>query len=120
MTPTISHSPIFMLTSRFAWTPPNRIESPCASSTDIGDLHLLRTVVVEVELLAEHPPLDRADLLPDPAGRLRERQQEQQRPDHERRQLWRELAREVPAHPVPPVGDQVEHRAHAPHVAEQD
>src|SRR3712207_2355705 len=87
ITPTISCSWIFTLTSRLAWTPPKRLAMPRASSTDIGDLHLLRPLRVRVELPARQPALERPDLLADAAGRRYQRQQQQDRSQHQRRQL---------------------------------
>src|ERR1041384_7493796 len=89
MTPTISHSPTEMLTSVLANTPPNRIETLRVSSTDIGDLHLLQPTVLQVELLAAEPAHDRTDLLADPTREEDERDQQEDRPDHERRDLGR-------------------------------
>src|SRR5687768_7463853 len=94
MTPTISHSPTEMLTSRAAWTPPKRIEQPLVSSTDIGDLHLLLAAVVDVEAVAAQPAEDGPDLLADAARVHRQRQEEQQRPEDQRRDLGGERRRE--------------------------
>src|SRR5688572_3636298 len=69
MMPTISHSPSRMLTSRAAWMPPNRMERPWVSSTDIADRHLLDVPGVQVEAVPGKPSLDRTDLLPQPARR---------------------------------------------------
>ena len=52
MIPTISHSPMKMLTSEAAFTPPNRIEQPRVSSTDVRHLHFLQTPVVDVEAVS--------------------------------------------------------------------
>src|SRR4028119_1149417 len=92
MMPTISHSPTARLTSLAACTPPKRMEQLRTSSTDIGDLHLLGTVVVQVEPVPREPALERTDLLPDPAREADEGQDEQQRPDDERGQLGRQLS----------------------------
>src|SRR6185436_160997 len=85
ITPTISYSSTAMLTSRLAWTPPKRMDSSWASSTDIGDLHLLQPSVVEVEAMPGHPPLDRSDLLADAARELDQVDQEEQGSDDQRR-----------------------------------
>src|SRR5215216_3347984 len=93
MMPTISHSSREMLTSRAAWTPPKRMERLRASSTDIADLHLLRSAVLQVEAAAAEPPLDGPDLLADPPGEAGERQEQQDRPDDERRELLGQVLR---------------------------
>src|SRR5829696_1170065 len=90
MMPTISYSPMAMLTSRLACTPPKRIERSYASSTDIGDLHLLQPSIVDVEPVSRHPADDRAQLLPDASGELDQGQQQQERADDERGDLERQ------------------------------
>src|SRR5437773_7553378 len=84
MTPTISHSPTKMLTSDAALTPPNRIEQPSVSSTDVCHLHLTQAAVVNVEAVPGQPAHEGTDLLADPAGKQRQRQQQQQGAEHER------------------------------------
>src|SRR5687768_2905889 len=95
MMPTISHSPTAMLTSRAACTPPNRMEQPRASSTDIADLHLLLAAVVEVEAMPAEPPRQRTQLLADAAGVLGEREQQEDGAEHQRRVLLRQERQEA-------------------------
>src|SRR5918998_5871470 len=104
MMPTISHSSRAMLTSRAACTPPKRMDRLRASSTDIGDLHLLRPPVLQVEAATAQPPLDRSDLLADPTREPGEGQEQQDRTDDERGQLLREVAgrRDVGQQPLQP------------------
>src|SRR5687768_6812219 len=83
MMPTISHSPMVMLTFEFARTPPNVIDAERTSSTDIGDEHLPQAPVVDVELVPEQPLRDRTKLLADPPREDRQREQEQQGAEHE-------------------------------------
>src|SRR5215216_5674511 len=85
ITPTISHSPTETLTSRLACTPPNRMDRSYASSTDIGDLHLLQAAIMQVEAVSAHPALDRANLLADAARKLDQVEQQEERPDDQRR-----------------------------------
>src|SRR5688572_8598953 len=94
MTPTISHSPTAIDTSRAACTPPKRIEQLRVSSTDIGDLHLLVAAVVRIEPVAAEPAEERAQLLAEPARVQREGQQQEQRAEHERRDLGRQRRRQ--------------------------
>src|SRR5680860_545574 len=93
MMPTISHSPTEMLTSVFAKTPPKRMDTLRVSSTDIADLHLLRTSVTQVEATPAQPAHHGPDLLADPARIERAREQQQDRADHERRDLAAEVGR---------------------------
>src|ERR1044072_5557046 len=84
MTPTISHSPACSVTFLAACTPPKRIEQPRTSSTDIAHPHFALVGVPETEPATAQPALQRPDLLPDPAGMAGEREDQQQRPDHDR------------------------------------
>src|SRR5438270_14004406 len=81
MTPTISHSPAFRLTSRAACTPPKRIEQPRTSSTGTADPPFRVAGVLEREARAPQPALDGPDLLADAAGVAGQRVQQQQRSD---------------------------------------
>src|SRR5256885_9659813 len=90
MMPTISNSPTVMLTSRAACTPPNRMDSSRASSTDIGDHHLLHATRRPVEPLAGDPQLDRLHELSDASGQACQDDEEQHGPHHTRRPLGRE------------------------------
>src|SRR3990170_6386381 len=81
ITPTISHSPAFRLTSRLAWTPPKAMEQSRASSTDITDPDLGLAGPVEAETATLQPALDRPDLLADAARVGGEGEEQEQRPD---------------------------------------
>src|SRR5688572_5593244 len=76
MIPTISHSDTATDTSRFACTPPKRMDTSTVSSTDIGDLHLLQPAVVGVEAAPAEPADDGTDLLADAAGERRQVEQQ--------------------------------------------
>src|SRR5688572_102300 len=93
MMPTISHSATATDTSRLACTPPNLIETWRASSTDIGDLHLLQAPVAGVEAAPAEPAHDGPDLLADAAGEARQVEQQEERADDERSDLRRQVAR---------------------------
>src|SRR5437879_12189809 len=84
MMPTISNSSTWMVTSRAACRPPKRIESSRASSTDIGDHHLLHAPSCPVEPLAGDPLLDRAHDLADAPRHPREHDEQEHRPDDPR------------------------------------
>src|SRR5436305_6008063 len=90
MMPTISNSPTVMLTSRAACTPPNRMDRSRASSTDIGDHHLLHATGRPVEALARDPELDGLDELTDAAGQSGQHDEQEHGPDDARRPLRRE------------------------------
>src|SRR5712691_6195453 len=90
MTPTISHSPARRLTSRAACTPPKRMEQPRTSSTDIAHLDFGVVGVLEAEPPAPQPALQRADLLPPPAGVASQREQQPHRSDPDRDVLLRQ------------------------------
>src|SRR5215217_8117017 len=93
MIPTISHSEMATEMSRLACTPPNRMDTSTVSRTDIGDLHLLEPAVVEVEAAPAEPADDGPQLLADAAGEHGEVEQQEQRPDDQRGDLGREVAR---------------------------
>src|SRR5688572_24025518 len=84
MMPTISHSPIVIVTSEFARTPPKAMLAWLTSSTDIGDEHLPQSAVLDVELVSQEPLGDRTDLLADAAREQREGEQQQQGAEDER------------------------------------
>src|SRR5215210_5285866 len=83
MTPTISHSPACRLTFLAACTPPNRMEQPRTSSTDIAHPHFGLVGVFEAEPPAPQPALQRPDLLPHPAGMAGQGEEQEQWPDDE-------------------------------------
>src|SRR5687768_583376 len=87
ITPTISHSPARSVTSLAACTPPKRIEQPRASSTDIAHPHFGVVGVLQAEAAAAQPALDRPDLLTHAAGVAGQGEQQQHRPDDDRRVL---------------------------------
>src|SRR5437879_1578404 len=91
MMPTISNSSTWMVTSRAACRPPKRIESPRASSTDIGDHHLLHASRRPVELLAGDPLLHRTHELADATRQPGEHDEQQHRPDDTGCALGRQL-----------------------------
>src|SRR5687768_10197261 len=93
MMPTISHSPTCSWTSARACTPPKRMETESISSTDIGDLHLLLGAGVDVEAAAEQPAPHGRDLLAQPTREHREGEEQEERSDHQRHELRRELHR---------------------------
>src|SRR5512139_2173492 len=90
MMPTISHSPARRLTSWSALMPPKWMLSESTSSTDIVHLHLGHRAGVPVEAVSGEPEPDGSDLLPDPAGVLRQGQQQQDRPDDQAHELRRD------------------------------
>src|SRR5687768_13756631 len=85
MIPTISSSPAVMVTSEAACSPPKRMLSPLASSTDIGDLHLLHASDAPVPRTAAQPLLHRRHELADATREPRQHEQEHDGPDHARR-----------------------------------
>src|SRR3712207_8112984 len=83
MIPTISHSPARKSTCCSALIPPKWMDRSVTSSTDIADGHLLDLAGVRVEASSEQPLPDGSDLLTDPAGIHRDREQQQDRTDDE-------------------------------------
>src|ERR1043166_4630810 len=90
MTPTISHSPAFRLTSRAACTPPKRMEQRCTSSTDIAHPHFALLCVLEGEPAAPQPALQRTDLVSDSTRVPGERVEQENGPDDDRNILLRQ------------------------------
>src|SRR5918994_371995 len=93
MIPTISHSPARIRTCWSALIPPKWMDRSSISSTDIGHLHVLDLAGVRVEATPEQPLADWSQLLADPAGVHRDREQEQDRAHDQRHELRREADR---------------------------